>query len=47
MFVIGLIGMAVAITVTVFPAPGDPNAMGLMIGSVMAFLVGVLYLAQD
>jgi hypothetical protein len=47
MFVIGLIATVMVITVTLFPAPGDPNAMGLMIGAVMAFFVGVLRIAVE
>lgn len=34
----GLIAATMAVTIAVFPAPGDPSPIGLMVGAVGAFV---------
>ena len=37
-FVAGLIAATMAVTIAIFPAPGDPSPIGLMAGAVGAFV---------
>jgi hypothetical protein len=42
MLVVGLICMTGAFVSSVFPAPGDPAPMHLMVGAVVAFIIGAV-----
>jgi hypothetical protein len=46
LFSVGVMAMTCAVVAGTWPAPGDPDPMGLGIGGLLAFVAGAMYMAD-